>query len=286
MKFDVELNNKSYNYWKVPKNILQPLDDTVFPFDPTWKKIAVNVSGGADSACGTATLCTFIEKTKSNAELIVISNVRVWNNRPWAAPISLEVFEKLQSMFPNIKMTRLENFIPPELEDGAIGKIAQLDKSGDRICTNSFNSYVQHRYDIDAVYGFITNNPMVKKFKHRGEPWDRKWNWEKVVAALDCPQWHFNNERRTVLPWRLLSKDFVIGQYYKNGWEDLLNITRSCEGDKLLLPQFEDYTTYKHGKSPLPECLDLTDDLEKGCCYWCAERKWAIDSAKKKLKIK
>lgn len=286
MTFDVNLNNKNYKYWRIPKNVLHPIDDTVFPFDTSWKRVAVNVSGGADSACGTATLCSIIEKTKADTELFVISNVRVWDNRPWAAPISLEVFNKLQFMFPNIKMTRVENFIPPEIEDGAIGKIPQLDTSGDRICTNSFNKYIQHRYSLDAVYGFITNNPIDDNFKHRQEPWDRRWSWDKVVKELSCPTYHvLGNGQQVVLPWRLLSKDFVIGQYYKNNWEDLLAITRSCEGDKIILPQFEDYTTYKHGESPLVECLDLTDDLEKGC-YWCAERKWAIETAKKKLKIK
>ena len=40
-----------------------------------------------------------------------------------------------------------------------------------------------------------------------------------------------------VHPWKLITKDFILGQYYRRGWEDLFNITRSCEGDKVLLPK-------------------------------------------------
>jgi hypothetical protein len=47
---------------------------------------------------------------------------------------------------------------------------------------------------------------------------------------------------------------------------DLLNITRSCEGE------FEgiDYKTYIKGQL-IPTC---------GKCFWCKEREWAIEQNK------
>ena len=66
-------------------------------------------------------------------------------------------------------------------------------------------------------------------------------------------------------PFVYTKKDWIIRQYYKHGIEDLLNITRSCEGE------FEglDYKTYTPGNK-VPEC---------GECFWCKERQWGIDNA-------
>ena len=43
---------------------------------------------------------------------------------------------------------------------------------------------------------------------------------------------------------------------------------------------FEDYTTYDHGKSKLPTCNEITNTVAEKC-YWCAERLWATEQAKK-----
>jgi hypothetical protein len=61
-------------------------------------------------------------------------------------------------------------------------------------------------------------------------------------------------------------KDWIIKQYFENGIEELLNLTRSCEGE------FEDvdYTTYTAGQH-VPVC---------GKCFWCKEREWAIEQSK------
>ena len=65
-------------------------------------------------------------------------------------------------------------------------------------------------------------------------------------------------------PFVYTKKDWIIRQYYKNNIVDLLNLTRSCEGE------FEDldYTSYAVGQH-VPEC---------GECFWCKERQWGIDN--------
>ena len=272
--FDVSLSNSSYEMHGVDSRVLHQIDEALYPYDPTWKRVGVNVSGGADSAVGTAILAELIEQHGNNTEIYFLTNVRVWNNRPWAGPISVEVYDKIRDMFPNVKMHRIQNFIPPELEEGAIGTIEQINTTGDRMCTQSFNRFAVHTYKLDAVYNFITANPNPEVVGHPRGPWDRIWDKDKLAETSVCPQ-YFSDSPALVHPWKLITKDFVIGQYYRRGWDELLNTTRSCEGDKILFPEkFEDYTTYNHGVSELKECHQLTDDRE--CwCFWCAEREWA-----------
>jgi len=286
MTFDVSLSNKSYEIYNIDPSVLHQVDEALYPYDTTWKRVGVNVSGGADSAVGTSILCELIEKHGNNTEVVFLTNVRVWNNRPWAAPISIEVYEKIKSMFPNVKMQRVQNYIPPEIEDGVIGIIEQINTSGDRICTQSFNRFASYTYNLDAVYTFITNNPVVDSVPHHKGPADRRWDEEKVIEEGVCPQFNPADSDRDpiiVAPWKLISKEFIMGQYYRRGWEELLETTRSCEGDKVLFPDdFESYLTYQHGVSPLIECHQLTDDINKQC-YWCAERQWAKKEAKRIL---
>jgi hypothetical protein len=291
MTFDCSLSNSSYEMHNVPARVLHQVDEALYPYDPNWKRVGVNVSGGADSAVGTSILASLIEELGTETEIYFLTNVRVWNNRPWAGPISVEVYEKIKSMFPGVTMHRIQNFIPPELEEGSIGMIEQINNTGDRMCTQSFNSFAVYTYKLDAVYNFITNNPDPETVEHSRGPWDRIWTAEKLAETSVCPQYvtHSKDSRKATLvhPWKLIKKDFILGQYYRRGWEELLNTTRSCEGDKNLFPDgpFEDYTTYEHGTSELHECHEVSDTKEEWC-YWCAEREWAKAEAKKKLETK
>jgi len=67
-------------------------------------------------------------------------------------------------------------------------------------------------------------------------------------------------------PFVYTTKDWIVKQYYENNIEDLLNITRSCEGE------FEHitYQTYTPGQY-VPICRE---------CFWCKEREWAIEQIK------
>lgn len=307
----IELSNHSYKYFKVSNKLLHNISGLHFPFATEWKKIGVNLSGGADSACGTAVLCSLITQLNLDIEIIVISHNRVWNKRPWASYISADVFEKIQSMFPNIKMSRVVNYIPPELEHGSIGYIDQLttpdgvQRSCDEVSVDSFNRYVSEIYNLDAVYNFTTNNPADETFKHSDAPQSRNWTVEKICsfdsAKFPVPQIVFNREKAiellklrasqnttltyndytqhkpTVLPWLMVSKDFVVKLYKDNNWIELFNLTRSCEGDIQNLYGTTNISSYQHNTTPLKTCLDARKDSKDYICYWCAERQWAID---------
>ena len=160
------LNNLSYENFDVNKDILHVIDNEYFVFDPTWKNIGVNLSGGADSACGTALLCKLITELECDTKITVITHNRCWNTRPWQQPVSIDVYNTLVKMFQKIIVQRIENFIPPEIEHGVIGNIEQLDAPGDTICVQSFNRYAMHTYDLDITYSFTTSNPQDENFSH------------------------------------------------------------------------------------------------------------------------
>ena len=68
-------------------------------------------------------------------------------------------------------------------------------------------------------------------------------------------------------PFSSVRKDWIIRQYVNQEIGELLEITRSCEGE------FEglDYKTYKPYQ-PVPYCNE---------CFWCKEREWGIANASK-----
>jgi len=274
------LNNFSYEMFKVDKNNLHVIDNEYFAFKSTWKNIGVNLSGGADSACGTALLCKLITELGCDTKITVITHNRCWNTRPWQQPVSLDVYDKLVDMFPNIIIRRIENFIPPELEHGVIGDIEQLGEPADSTCVRSFNRYAKHTYDLDITYGFTTSNPQDENFSHPSALDKRNWTKEKLRSQLFCPQ--VNAENMT--PFTLLDKTFIVKQYYNNNWTELLDITRSCEQEYQSTTSwrkdFPSLVTYTHGTTPLVTCIDLVTDLSQGC-FWCAERDWALKNVDK-----
>lgn len=263
----IEVSNYSYKKWNIDNNILHNINGLLFPFDKSYKSIGVNLSGGADSALGTAVLCSLIEKYKTETKITVITNIRVWKSRPWQAPIALDVYNKIREMFPNVKFERVENYIAPELEHDSIGKIEQLGTTGDRVITRSFNEYISHAKNLEAIYTFITHNPTDENFicSCLGRPLDRYLDKEEIDNADFCPQIDPHNIKLQ-RPWMFVQKDFIMSTYIENNWVDLLKTTRSCEGDFAYL----NYKNYKHGVTPLKTCDE---------CFWCVERKWGWEKA-------
>jgi len=300
------LNNKAYNsYDNIDKNFLHDINGELFYFNPSWKKVGVNLSGGADSACGLAILCKLITELNCNTEIVVISHVRGWINRPWQRYIFVDVFNKIKSMYPNVSMQQIKSFIPPELEAGSLGKIDKLNAFGDVVIVSSFNIFATSEYKLEAVYNFTTLNPVKEDLKNyitentkSVNDWmntsDRVWSEDKLDTWISTrkypPQYQlsiqkfshlYNKTSERIFPWLLLKKDFVLNQFYKNGWEDLLNTTRSCEGDYSNLydsQSNEIIPTYIHKETKLITCTEKNLDNP---CFWCVERQWAKESVKK-----
>lgn len=218
--------------------------------NPNWKKIGISISGGADSA-----LLSYLICSNTDAEIHFTNQIRLWKTRPWQEHVADQVIDWFKKRFDN-KFYVHRNLIPPELEWGDKGPTIVDEygklKSGNQIILRSHNEYIAHKYKLDALYGGINLNPDIE-----------------IPGALeDRNEGHilpyFVHDRINIChPFVHTKKDWIIKQYYEYDILDLLNLTRSCEGE------FEgiDYKTYTSGQE-VPVC-------EK--CFWCQERKWAIE---------
>lgn len=238
------------------------------PFSPKWKKVGINLSGGADSACLAYLLCKIITENNFETKIDVITHIRCWTTRPWQQPIGLRVFHKLKEMFPNIISERYENFIAPELEHGVTGYIYEDPvykkmHSGDQLSVYNFNRYVAYRYKFDAIFNGTSKNPPIdfpKKMDNREKDAKDGLLYDLII---------YTDNQFLCHPFRFVDKSWIIAQYYYFNIVDLLNLTRSCEGDvthKKIRPVVSDYTVYNPDME-VPEC---------GTCFWCLERNWAV----------
>jgi hypothetical protein len=226
-----------------------------FVLDPSWKKIGISVSGGADS-----TLLAFLICSNTNADIHFTNQIRLWRTRPWQEYVADQVIDWFKKRFNN-NFYLHRNLIPPELEwadkgPTVIDEYGKL-KSGNQIILRSHNEYIAHRYNLDALYGGINQNPDISI---QGSLSAR--DQENIII----PPFFMHNGVAICHPFVYTKKDWIIKQYYENNIEDLLALTRSCEGE------FEglDYTTYTPGQY-VPVC---------GECFWCKEREWAIEKSK------
>jgi 7-cyano-7-deazaguanine synthase in queuosine biosynthesis len=219
----------------------------------SWKKIGISLSGGADSA-----LLAYLICSQTDADIHFTHQIRMWKTRPWQTHVFQNVTNWFKINFNNTFYIH-KNLVPPELEEpnttlieDEYGKL----KSGNRIILRSFNEYIAHRENLDALYGGVNQNPDIK---FKGALEERYKGHVKPYFVHD--------NINIIHPFVHTQKDWIIKQYYKYDIEDLLNITRSCEGE------FEEinYKTYTPGQY-VPTC---------GECFWCKEREWAIEQATK-----
>lgn len=221
--------------------------------NPKWTKIGISISGGADSA-----LLSFLICSKSDAEIHFTNQIRLWRTRPWQEHVADQVIEWFKKRFNNTFVVH-KNLIPPELEwadkgPNILDEYGKL-KSGNQIILRSHNEYIANKYKLDALYGGVNLNPDIS-----------------ISGSLsDRDKGHvlpyFEHDGISVChPFVYTKKDWIIKQYYENNILDLLDLTRSCEGE------FEglNYKTYIPGQL-VPIC---------GKCFWCKEREWALEKAK------
>jgi hypothetical protein len=231
------------------------------PFDENWKKIAISVSGGADSALLTYLLC----KKIVDQEVHIISHIRCWKTKPWQEHDARRVYEWFQNRFPKIRFLRHINFIAPDLEYGDRGPIIYDEYgkfvSGDNAEIRSFAEYICHTENIDCYYNAVTRNP--KTVDLEGAMSERNIDPEDDNDHLYFMQ-HMG--RYACHPFRFTDKSWVMQQYKDLDITDLRDITRSCEGTFEQL----NYTNYQHGMD-VPTC---------GKCFWCRERAWALEQVR------
>lgn len=220
--------------------------------DPKWKRIGISLSGGADS-----TLLSYLILKQTDAEIYFTTQIRMWKTRPWQRHVALNVVDWFKNNFKN-KIHHIEGFIPPELEEPHSPLIQDeygALKPGNRIILRAHNEWIAHNYNLDAWFAAVTKNPNV------AIPGALE---ERNKGVLPIHMVHMGID--IYHPFVYTMKDTIIKEYLRNNLQDLLDITRSCEGE------FEDinYTNYTP-RQYVPTC---------GKCFWCKEREWAIEQSK------
>lgn len=250
------ITNKLYDQLDIPKFYF---DDLAIPFDPTWKNIGINLSGGADSAMLAYILCSIIVENNIDCKVHIVTYHRCWDKRPWQIHVSLDVYQKLVDMFPAIEFTRHVGYIPPELEWGSVGPVITdqngKQRSGDQIIVSSYNQFLIYQENLNAIFEGTSRNPDIE-FEGR-MPTREKAPEDAVLSDLVLSK----DERYAFFPFRFLRKDWIVSQYLSRKILDLYSLTRSCEGE---FPEI-DFKNYIPGEY-VPVCKR---------CFWCNERKWA-----------
>lgn len=229
------------------------------PFDSDWKKIAISLSGGADSALLAYLICQKI----TTQELHIISHTRCWKTKPWQQYDNFNVFRWLLQRFPDITFVRHTNFIPPEMEWGEKGPtmVDEYGKtvSGDNIEQRAFAEYICYGNNIDAYFNAVTRNPKGVDFTGMHT---RDIDPTEENKHLELTR-HMG--RVVAHPFRFIDKSNIVREYKEQGIQDLFVLTRSCEGTFEHIT-YENYTPGQY----VPICNE---------CFWCKERKWAIENA-------
>lgn len=242
--------------------ILYNVDNINIPFDKNWQKVAISLSGGADSALLAYIVCTMIIEYNKDITVHVISHTRMWKTRPWQQYDSVRIFNWLSNRFKSIKFVRHTNFVAPDIEYGSRGPMLTDEYgkhvSGDNAQMRAFSEYICHTENIDAYYNAVTRNPKDVNFNGMPErDIDPTEENQHLVIMKHMGRWALH-------PFRFTDKSWILQQYSNLDIMDLFNMTRSCEGE------FKDinYQTYIPGQS-VPTC---------NVCFWCKERNWAIQT--------
>jgi hypothetical protein len=232
------------------------------PFSKDWKNIVISVSGGADSALLAYMVCELAKEYAINIH--IINHVRMWKTRPWQQVDADKVYNWLFQRFYHTTFTRHKNFIAPELEYGNIGPSLTDEYgkkvSGDNIQQRAYAEFICNKVDADVYFNAVTRNPRSIELDGMNER-----NIERTDENRHL-EYMIHMGRIVSHPFRFVDKSWVLAQYRQLDIMDLFDLTRSCEGE------FENinYETYIPGQY-VPIC---------GECFWCKERKWAIDESK------
>jgi hypothetical protein len=228
--------------------------------------IAVNVSGGADSALLLYILARYISEQRLKIKVHPICVVRRWETTEYLEKAKDRVVNYVKKLFPNVIQDIIWGFLPTAYDHTPIGNIVFADKfETDRYKTkigkcfsdvyffHSFNSWIARRYNIKQIYSGTTINP--DSFDHKDRPKFRdvsEINDTKLSYKWEDANWKSDAEYhvKTFDAFGMIQKNWVTAQYTNYNIEDLFSITHSCEEER------------------------------NGCgeCFHCHERSWSIDN--------
>jgi hypothetical protein len=260
-------------------------------FDKRNKDISVTLSGGADSTMLLYLLCTIIRSLAIKTRIHCITLLRFTEDRIYLEDVVEDVVSYMRAKFPDIEILQHKGFVPTALEMmpladlrtglervGAISDFEEVMKRGataDVYAVASYSSYIRNRYKIGWQYDGTTTNPehtadgkLTPVFRNPREltltDLRGAWNLSRWYYSLEEPNYTYLNS-----PFEFIQKNWVMAQYKNFGIEDLLELTRSCEGS----------TTRLNGKFGEGNWTTRGSDYVCGSCFFCDERQWGIDNS-------
>lgn len=226
-----------------------------FGIPEQYKKIAINLSGGADSSILLYMIAKFLQdhnRTDTTVSVLSCANdlKHRWNPRKAADVINF-VIDDLKFMQLDMHYSYYRDFQNEAYFHDVEKKLAQAG-------------------DVDLFVSGITANPYVGETatNARDEVIQLEDGMLDKRNARDNQIWYTGNKAHYWTPFINVDKRFVAAMYDQYGVRDnLFPITRSCEA----IPDRDENNNPVYGK--------YDADFEKkpcGRCWWCLERKWAF----------
>ena len=128
------------------------VDGVKFAWNPKWKNVGINLSGGADSACLAYTIAKYIKENNINCKIHAINFLRCYLTRPWQKHVGLRVYNNLKAMFPDIVIARYQTFVPEIEQAQDIAFSRWIQTTGDNVITGSYNKFCASEYNLDCIF--------------------------------------------------------------------------------------------------------------------------------------
>tara|TARA_Y100000015_G_scaffold41763_1_gene48280 strand:- start:799 stop:1521 length:723 start_codon:yes stop_codon:yes gene_type:complete len=207
-----------------------------------FKKIGINLSGGADSSLVMFMTCRELEARKSDATIIPITGVH--NARPTNIWNAEEIVQLFKEMFPSVNIGEHE--------------VDYYDKNHEKDKVNHHRAHEDRLRDngtIEVLFHGRTANPTKAEAEKHNLMYKREERRDR--HGHDRVPYHEHHGKPFYCPFEFVDKRFVATQYKKfNLMDNLFPLTASCV-----------------------EYAEKTDYFTKPCkeCWWCREKKWAFD---------
>jgi hypothetical protein len=260
-------------------------------FDKRHTDISLTLSGGADSTMLFFLLCTLIKSQALKTRIHCITLLRFTEDRLYLEDVVNDVITYMKAKFPDIEILEHKGFIPTALEFTPLADLRtglerirvindfespmKRGATADVYAVNSYSSYIRSRYNIGMQYDGTTTNPEYSA-DQRSTPIyrnPRELDKSDLKGTWDLDPWYLTTDRtNTTLsnsPFEFVQKNWVMAQYKNFGLDDLLELTRSCEGS----------TTALNGKFGKGNWTTRGSDYVCGHCFFCNERQWGIDNS-------
>jgi hypothetical protein len=279
------------NITPMSKNMTYVINGVPIIFDKKDKDIAITLSGGADSTMLLYLLCTIIRSQALKTRIHCMTLLRFTEDRMYLEDVVTGVINYIKEKFPDIEIIQHWGFIPTALEmtplsaleaglrkTNAYAEFELVMKRGanaDVFAVHAYSMYIRKKHNICWQYDGTTTNPehtadgkFTPVFRN-----PRTLDENDMRGAYTLSEWYNQADRlHTTLvnsPFEFIQKNWVMAQYKNFGLEELLELTRSCEGSTTALNAI-------HGEG---NWTTRGSDYVCGYCFFCDERQWGIDAS-------